>query len=73
MFVFVSAYEPYDTVIGNHLVKHGDGVKDIAFEVEDLAYIVHHAKEHGAVFVRDIWEESDEHGTVRFATVKTVR
>lgn len=40
MFVFVSAYDPYDTVIGNHLVKHGDGAKDVAFEVEDLDYIV---------------------------------
>jgi len=24
------------TEIGNHLSKHGDGAKDIAFEVEDL-------------------------------------
>lgn len=39
-FVFVSAYEPYDTVIGNHLVKHGDGAKDIAFQVEELDAIV---------------------------------
>lgn len=38
--MFVSAYDPYDTVIGNHLVKHGDGVKDIAFEVEELDIIV---------------------------------
>lgn len=30
------------------------------------------AKEQGAVFVRDIWEENDEFGSVRFATVKTV-
>lgn len=30
------------------------------------------AKEQGAVFVRDIWSDSDEFGTVRFATVKTV-
>lgn len=27
-------------MIGNHLVKHGDGVKDIAFEVEQLDIIV---------------------------------
>lgn len=40
VFVFISAYDPYDTSIGNHLAKHGDGVKDIAFEVEDLDYIV---------------------------------
>lgn len=72
VFVFVSAYDPYDTVIGNHLVKHGDGVKDIAFEVQDLDHIVKHARKQGVVFVRDTWSESDEHGTVRFATVKTV-
>jgi len=70
-FVFVSAYEPYDTVIGNHLVKHGDGAKDVAFEVQELDVIVQRAKEQGAVFVKDIWSESDEFGTVRFATVKT--
>lgn len=73
MFVFVSAYEPYDTVIGNHLVKHGDGAKDVAFEVTELDIIVERAKKQGAVFVRDIWSETDDFGTVRFATVKTVR
>jgi len=71
IFVFVSAYDPYDTVIGNHLVKHGDGAKDVAFEVEELDIIVKKAKEQGAVFVKDAWEESDEFGSVRFATVKT--
>jgi len=70
-FVFVSAYEPYDTVIGNHLIKHGDGAKDVAFEVQELDVIVQRAKEQGAVFVKDIWSEGDEFGTVRFATVKT--
>lgn len=28
------------TEMGEHLVTHGDGVKDIAFEVEDCDYIV---------------------------------
>lgn len=40
IFVFVSAYEPGDNEIGPHLVKHGDGVKDIAMAVEDLDKIV---------------------------------
>lgn len=53
-------------------MKHGDGVKDVAFEVEDLDIIVKRAKERGAEVIRDTWEESDEFGTVRFATVKTV-
>ena len=39
-FVFQSAYEPDDPIMGPHLVKHGDGVKDIAFAVEDLDSIV---------------------------------
>ena len=40
IFVFVSAYEPNDEVLGSHLIKHGDGVKDIAFAVEDLDGII---------------------------------
>uniref|UniRef100_A0A131YEK1 4-hydroxyphenylpyruvate dioxygenase n=1 Tax=Rhipicephalus appendiculatus TaxID=34631 RepID=A0A131YEK1_RHIAP len=71
IFVFASALNPDDEVMGPHLVKHGDGVKDIAFSVEDLDTIVKRAKERGAAIVRDIWEESDECGTVRFATVQT--
>ena len=36
IFVFISAYEPDNGELGQHLVRHGDGVKDIAFTVEDL-------------------------------------
>lgn len=36
----MSAYEPNNKEMGDHLVKHGDGVKDIAFCVEDLEHIV---------------------------------
>jgi len=31
------------------------------------------AKKKGARIVKDVWEESDDFGTVRFATVQTVR
>ncbi|XP_046447668.1 4-hydroxyphenylpyruvate dioxygenase-like [Daphnia pulex] len=71
-FVFKSAYEPNDdSEMGPHLVRHGDGVKDIAFSVEDLDAIVQAAKDRGAKVVRDIWQEEDEFGFVRFATVQT--
>lgn len=71
-FVFKSFYEPDgDAEMGAHLVRHGDGVKDIAFSVEDLDAIVQAAKERGVSVVRDIWEENDEFGVVRFATVQT--
>merc|ERR1712080_414770 len=74
IFVFKSAYEPdspENITMGAHLVKHGDGVKDVAFAVEDLDGIVVTAVEKGAKLVKNTWTESDEGGTVRFATVQT--
>ena len=92
--------------MGNHLTVHGDGVKDVAFSVEDLDAILTKARARGAKVlckmqklrlreyatatasltqpraslfkqylylqvVRDIWEESDDHGRCRFAVVQT--
>jgi len=74
IFVFKSAYEPDSEInktMGRHLVSHGDGVKDVAFTVEDLDGIMLKCKEQGVKVVRDAWEESDEGGTVRFAMVQT--
>lgn len=71
VYVFQSPLNPGNREFGDHLVKHGDGVKDIAFAVEDLDAIVERAKERGAKIVKDIWEEKDASGKVRFATVQT--
>lgn len=38
--MFVSAYEPNNKEIGDHLIRHGDAVKDVAFDVEQLDFIV---------------------------------
>uniref|UniRef100_A0A8C8Z1F0 4-hydroxyphenylpyruvate dioxygenase n=1 Tax=Prolemur simus TaxID=1328070 RepID=A0A8C8Z1F0_PROSS len=59
------------TEMGDHLVKHGDGVKDIAFEVEDCDYIVQKARERGAKIVREPWVEQDKFGKVKFAVLQT--
>ena len=40
--------------MGSHLVRHGDGVKDVAFAVQDLEGIVKKAKERGAKVVKVI-------------------
>lgn len=72
VFVFVSSYNPDDYEHGQHLMKHGDGVKDVAFEVQDIDAIFKMSKERGATVLRELWEESDEYGSVRFATIKTV-
>lgn len=72
VFVFQSMLEPNKPEeMGHHLTRHGDGVKDVSFEVEDLDAIVKKAKQKGAIVVKDIWEESDDNGTVRMAMVQT--
>jgi len=74
IFVFKSSYEPHSDStkeMGAHLTLHGDGVKDVAFAVEDLDGILVKAKQRGVKIVREIWTEWDEHGTVRFARVQT--
>jgi len=71
IFVFKSPLTTDNREMGEHLIKHGDGAKDIAFSVEDLDGILATAKKRGATVVKDIWEESDDNGTVRFAVVQT--
>lgn len=39
IFVFVSSLEVDNIEFGNHLTLHGDGVRDVAFEVEELDII----------------------------------
>jgi len=71
IFVFSSALNPGNEEMGTHLIQHGDGVKDIAFEVEDCDFIVQKARERGARIVREPWVEEDKHGKVKFAVVQT--
>jgi len=71
-FIFKSQLNPNEPKdFCEHLTKHGDGVKDVAFSVEDLDAIFKRAIEKGATCVREPWEENDEYGTVRFAQVQT--
>lgn len=73
ILVFASALTPdHNLEMGQHLVKHGDGVKDIALSVDDLDAVFKQAVERGATVVKDIWTESDSQGTVRMATVQTL-
>lgn len=71
MFVFESPLNPGNQEMGEHLIKHGDGAKDIAFQVEDCDFLIKTAKERGAVIVKEPWVEQDSHGKVKFAVVQT--
>ena len=59
---------------GNHefakeLERHGDGVKDVAFSVDDAAGIHNKAVERGAKSVRAPEKLQDELGSVVVASV----
>jgi 4-hydroxyphenylpyruvate dioxygenase len=60
-----------DDEIGEHHKRHGDGVHSIALSVPDAAAAYEHAVGHGARGLQTPFELSDEHGTVRMASVAT--
>ncbi|KAG0099069.1 hypothetical protein BGZ93_009263 [Podila epicladia] len=70
-FVFMSPLNPNNKVFSDHLALHGDGVKDVAFTVDDVKSIYDRAIEKGAKSIRAPFEEKDEHGSVWMATIAT--
>ncbi|XP_076130208.1 4-hydroxyphenylpyruvate dioxygenase [Alosa pseudoharengus] len=71
IFAFESPLNPGNEEMGEHMIKHGDGVKDIAFQVEDCDFLVKTAQERGAVIVRAPWVEQDTQGKVKYAVIQT--
>jgi 4-hydroxyphenylpyruvate dioxygenase len=57
--------------IARHVAEHGDGVKVVAIGVPDAEHAYRFTVERGATAVREPWEQSDEHGTVRMSTIAT--
>ena len=54
-----------------HLRKHGDAVRDIAFHVNDADEAFHQAISRGAVGLEQPRTVSDEYGSIRRAAIKT--
>uniref|UniRef100_A0A914HDG3 4-hydroxyphenylpyruvate dioxygenase n=1 Tax=Globodera rostochiensis TaxID=31243 RepID=A0A914HDG3_GLORO len=71
VFVFESALLPGNEAMSVHLAKHGDGVKDVAFEVDNLDWVLENARRAGADVVEEVHEESDQYGHIRRASVRT--
>ena len=69
---FISSYAPDASDSINHEVAlHGDGVKDIAFGVDDCRVAFEYAKSKGAKVISEVQELKDEHGSVILATIQT--
>ncbi|HEX3102389.1 MAG TPA: VOC family protein, partial [Pyrinomonadaceae bacterium] len=54
-----------------HIKQHGDGVHDIAFQVEDADHAFNEAVKRGATPVEAPHDHGDEHGVVRHASIAT--
>lgn len=69
-FVLTTALTP-DHPAADHVKLHGDGVRDIALEVEDADFAFHEAVRRGATPVTEPHELTDESGTMRHASIRT--
>jgi 4-hydroxyphenylpyruvate dioxygenase len=67
-FVIKGGVSLESRLLDHHRV-HGDGVVDISLEVPDVDKCVRQAKAQGARVVVEPHDESDEHGSVRLATI----
>jgi 4-hydroxyphenylpyruvate dioxygenase len=67
-FVIKGAYDPASKLADHHRA-HGDGIVDIALAVPDVDRCVAQASAQGAVVLEQPHDVSDEHGTVRLATI----
>jgi len=69
-FVFTGSLVP-DSPITEHVGRHGDGVKDVAFKVPNAEEAFHIAVERGATPVLEPTASEDEHGKVVRASIAT--
>jgi 4-hydroxyphenylpyruvate dioxygenase len=60
-----------DTEEAEHVRRHGDGVRDIAFQVDDADRAFEEAVRRGATPAVEPHDVSDAHGTVRRAAIHT--
>jgi 4-hydroxyphenylpyruvate dioxygenase len=67
-FVITGGVAP-DSPLLDHHRRHGDGVSDISLEVPDVDVCVAHARKVGARVLTEPHDVTDEHGTVRTATL----
>eukprot|EP00178_Gracilaria_changii_P012108 TRINITY_DN3417_c0_g1_i1.p2 TRINITY_DN3417_c0_g1~~TRINITY_DN3417_c0_g1_i1.p2 ORF type:complete len:383 (+),score=51.77 TRINITY_DN3417_c0_g1_i1:248-1396(+) len=70
IFAFSSPLEPGNSEFHNHLLRHGDGVKDVAFQVTDCLQIFDTAVAAGARVIKRPELHRSERGTCITATIQ---
>ncbi len=69
-FVLTTPMHP-DHPAAEHIKQHGDGVRDIAFYVENADHAFNEAVKRGAKGIVEPHDITDENGTVRHAAIAT--
>jgi len=69
-FILTTPLHP-DSPMAEHVKIHGDGVRDIAFEVDDAEEAYRITTERGARGVTEPFELSDSNGSIKMATIAT--
>src|SRR5215204_6522117 len=69
-FVLTTPLHP-DHPSAEHIKQHGDGVRDIAFQVDDADHAFHEAVKRGATPIIEPRDLSDLKGSVRHAAIAT--
>lgn len=69
-FVLTTPLNP-EHPAAEHIKQHGDGVRDIAFYVEDADHAFHEAVRRGATPVTEPHDLADENGSVRHSAIAT--
>lgn len=67
--LLTSAYDPHDEIAA-HCMLHGDGVKVIALEVDDIEQVWRETLKRGAAGVQPPNDHIDQHGRVRTAAIQ---
>mmetsp|Transcript_13555 Transcript_13555/g.23085 ORF Transcript_13555/g.23085 Transcript_13555/m.23085 type:complete len:397 (+) Transcript_13555:81-1271(+) len=70
VFALSSPLEPNNKEFSDHLSRHGDGVRDVAFLVKDCVRAYDFAVKNGAKTYRPPTVMEDSHGTVIIATIE---
>ena len=69
-FMVTGALHP-DSPIAEHVRRHGDGIRDIAFRVDDVDAAYDAALQRGGTGLRPPDDDIDDHGTIRHAAIAT--
>jgi len=69
-FLISGALHPESPIAG-HVQRHGDGIRDVAFLVDDVDAAYAAALARGGTGLRAPADDTDDHGTIRHAAIAT--